>query len=384
MKLSAKQVEHHAKPGKLSDGNGLSLLTKPTGSKSWVVRVTLPSGKRQDIGLGGYPTIGLAKARQFAAAKRAEHEAPAPVAREASRLPTFGELARQVFEGHVDSGHIGNGVYAASWLRSLELHAGPIMGKSVDEITTADVLDVLRPIWTAKHPTARKVRHRISEVMQTAMVLYEGMVTADPAGEHVKRGLPKGTRCNGHHEAIGYGELPEALIELDSAPASMASVLCLRFIALTAVRSGEARGARWAEIDIEAAEWRIPAARMKARREHRVPLSRPALDVLEAARLLDDGTGLVFPSDKGTGRPITPQSLARVWQTVHASTVHGLRSAFRTWALEATLTPWAVAEAALAHQIGNSVEAAYVRSDAMEQRRSLMAEWGHYCCADRA
>ena len=380
-RLAAASIRH-LPPGKHGDGEGLALVVQKSGSRSWVSRVTV-EGTRRDIGLGAFPKVSLAEARKANKALRREAEAGAveatPRERKARDLPTFGDAARIVFDQHIAAGNIENRCYADSWLRSLELHAAPLMDRRIDTIRTADVLAVLRPIWADKYPTARKVRHRMAEVFEWAMANYEDDVLRNPAGEHVKRGLPKVRNGRGHHEAIQYADLPGALEALKDAPASGSAKLCLRYIALTGVRSGEARGARWAEIDMDAAEWRIPAERMKARREHRVPLSDQALAVLEAAKQLDDGTGLVFPSPKPTGRPMAPQAIAKVWQHVHPSTVHGLRSAFRTWTLETTLTPWAVAEAALAHNIGNSVESAYIRSDAMEQRRVLMQAWADYC-----
>ena len=270
---------------------------------------------------------------------------------------------------------------ANEWLASLERYAFASIGEvPLQRIERSDIIAVLSPIWTTKPETARRVRQRIRKVMQYGMA--HGWVETNPAGEAIDGALPSMPKVKNHQRALPYSEVPAALDKVAQTQASEASKLCLRFLVLTAVRSGEARGARWAEIDLESATWAIPAKRMKANGEHRVPLSRQALDTLEAAETLDDGSGRVFPSPLRRGEPLSWQALLKLLRTYELdTTVHGFRSAFKTWCIEQTATPWAVGEAALAHVVGNSVEAAYVRTDLFDQRRHLMQDWANYVAA---
>ena len=267
---------------------------------------------------------------------------------------------------------------ANEWLASLERYAFDSIGEvPLQRIERSDIIAVLSPIWTTKPETARRVRQRIRKVMQYGMA--HGWVETNPAGEAIDGALPSMPKVKNHQRALPYSEVPAALDKVAQSQASDASKLCLRFLVLTAVRSGEARGARWAEIDVETATWTIPAERMKANGEHRVPLSRQALDTLLVTKSLIDGSSLVFPSPLRRGEPLSWQALLKLLRTYQVDmTVHGFRSAFKTWCIEQTATPWAVGEAALAHVVGNSVEAAYVRSDLFDQRRQPMQDWANY------
>ncbi len=375
-RLTAKTVQH-APPGKHADGDGLTLVVKPSGTRSWVMRLTI-DGKQRDIGIGGYPSVSLADARLRAAEMRvATIEGSDPTGSERTGdAPAFAAAAKVVHEMNLPRWR--NKHAANEWFASLERYAFDRIGNiPLHRIERSDIIAVLSPIWTTKPETARRVRQRIRKVMQYGMA--HGWVETNPAGEAIDGALPSMPKVKNHQRALPYFEVPAALDKTAYSQASEASKLCLRFLVLTAVRSGEARGANWAEIDTENATWTIPAERMKANGEHRVPLSRQALDTLEAAKSLNDGSSLVFPSPLRRGEPLSWQALLKLLRTYEMeTTVHGFRSAFKTWCIEQSATPWAVGEAALAHVVGNSVEAAYVRSDLFDQRRQLMQNWADY------
>ena len=379
-RLIASDVEL-ASVGKHADGGGLTLVVKPSGRRSWIARISV-DGKRRDIGLGPYPAIGLEHAREKAARLRADaaddRPAKAPRARD---VLTFAEAASAVHALNEPSWR--NARHAQEWLDSLRRHAAPLQDLPVDRIARADVLAVLHPIWQDKPATARRVRQRIRKVLAYAMALYEH-IPSNPAGDGIEAALPPIPRIRRHQRALDYRDVPRALEKVTSSGASEAAKLCLRFLALTATRSGEARGSRWSEIDEGNAAWRIPDERMKSGTEHRVPLSPQALEALDGARRLDDGSGLVFPSPLKSGHPLSWQTLLKLLRTNELDcTVHGFRSSFKTWAIEATSTPWAVSEAALAHVVGNSTESAYVRGDLFEQRRVLMTAWADFIAPKR-
>lgn len=277
-----------------------------------------------------------------------------------------------------------NAHHTASWMQALERHAFAKLGAMpVHRIRQADVLRVLEPIWTTKPETARRVRQRVRTVL--AWALAQGHIDSNPADKRIDPALPKMPKVKAHLRALDYREVPAALAAINASRASLAARLSLRFTILTAARNGETRGARWSEMDLEARQWRIPGERMKAGVEHRVPLSDAAIAVLEQARTLDDGSGLVFPSPTKPGRHLSDMALTKVLRDnglADRTTVHGFRSSFRTWALEQTNTPWAVAEMALAHTVGDSVEQAYVRTDLYDQRTELMRQWAAHATGD--
>ena len=379
MALTAAKVKALTKPGMHHDGRGLYLRVAPGGSKGWMLRATI-DGRRRDTGLGGYPTVSLAKARQFADAYRlavAEGRDPLAEKRRAA-TPTFAEAAVKVHEANLPRWK--NGKHTAQWLSTLERYAFPTIGKMpLDRIERRDVLGILTPIWTAKPETARRVRQRIRTVLKWAMA--HEFVEHNAAGEGIDGALPTMRRVRAHFRALPYTEIPAALDTVDASPASMAAKLCLRFLILTAGRSGETRGALWSEIDLDAREWRIPANRMKAGVEHRIPLPDAALAVLEQARPLRDDSGLVFPSPTRRGKPLSDMTLTKILRDNGLSdraTVHGFRTCFRTWASERTSAARAVMELSLAHAVGSSVEQAYARSDLIEKRRVLMQAWADF------
>ena len=373
--LSAAFVRTVSKQGKYTDGHGLFLKVDASGAKRWVQRIMI-RGKRSEIGLGAASLVSLADAREQALENRKLARSggdPLQIKRTAKALLTFEEAARKVHKIHEPNWR--NKKHAAQFLATLETYTFPRMGKlKVSEVTTADVLAVLQPIGLEKTETAKRVRQRIGTVMKWAVA--NGWRQDNPA-EAISQALPKQKQPVKHRKSLPYGEVSGCLEVVRASRAYDATKLALEFVVLTACRSGEARLADWSEIDLENAEWTIPAQRMKANKEHRVPLSGRALEVLEAARALGDGTGLVFPSV--TGKALSDMTLSKLVKELgYAVDVHGFRTSFKTWCQERTTTPREVSEAALAHTIQNKAEAAYARSDLFEKRRALMERWAGY------
>ena len=382
MPLTAIQVEK-AKPGpktqRLLDERGLYLVVRTTGSRSWVQRITI-DGDRTDIGLGGYPDVRLALARKKSAEIRtavAEGRDPRAERRQPN-IPTFRDAAEQYILETSDRWK--NPKEAINWRGCLATYAYPKFGNTrIDRVTRADVLNTLKPVFESKPSLARKLRQRIRQIFAAAMA--SDYIDLNPAGEVIDAGLPRTPAVAAHFRALPYQDVPDVLRRVEASQAGLASKLCFRFLALTAGRSGEARGARWDEVVMESRTWTIPDSRMKAGVEHRVPLSDQALDVLRRAKTLDDDSGLVFPSRYKPGRELSDMTLTKLLRDLglaDRATVHGFRTSFKTWCMETTDTPWAVGEAALAHTLGNSTEQAYARSDLFERRRELMEQWGSF------
>ena len=374
--LTAVGVKH-APTGTHTDGDGLMLRVHPGGSRSWVVRIT-SGGKRRTIGLGRWPGIPLARARSLAAEMREAAKEGRSITitpdDEPPPVPTFAEIAEAVIE--LRSPTWSNAKHAWQWRNSLENHVYATLGhKPVDSITSADVLTVLMPIWNAMPETATRVQQRLSTIFDFSIAQQ---LRIDNPAAAVRAALPRRPRLKEHHPALPYEQVPAALAAVEASTAREATRLALRFLVLTAARSGEVRGATWDEIDADATTWTIPAERMKARREHRVPLSKQAMDVLTRAHALRKRSGLLFTTSKG--KPLSDMAMTMLMRRLALDAVpHGFRTSFRTWALERTNAPWAVAEAALAHTLGDATEAAYARSDLFERRRGLMDTWAHYC-----
>ena len=386
-RLTVAMVRSLAKPGRYGDGRGstLYLVIAPGGSKAWVQRVTI-NGKRHDIGLGGWPLTSLKEAREraFANRKLARDGGDPLAAKRRASVPTFEQAARRTFEAN--RARWRGAKTAANWAGSMARYAYPVFGdQRVDQIGRDDVLRVLTPIWSSKHALAVKVRGRIRATLAWAQA--HGYVEHNAAGEGIDGALPKMAAVKTHHRALDYREIEEALDTIEASTAGLSARACLRFVVLTASRSGEARGASWDEVDLDAREWRIPAARMKGGAEHRVPLSDAAVAVIEAVEPLRRSSGLLFPSPSRPGKSLSDMTLTKVLRgcgLADRTTVHGLRSTFRTWASERTSVPHAVMEMALAHQVGSSVERSYARSDLFEKRRELMNTWARYATGDRA
>ena len=371
-RLTVGKVRSLTKAGRYADGETLHLVVKPSGSKSWVQRVTI-YGKRRDIGLGSCRFVSLAEARERAFENRRQaRRGDDPLVDRRRRVLTFEQAARRTFEANRAR---WRGRTAHDWEQVMGRHILPALGgKPVDRIGREDVLRVLTPIWSSRPAQAKKVRQRIKAVLSWAQA--HGHVEVNVAGEAIDGALPRQPAVRSHLRALPHQEVPAALIAI-GASGEQAVKACIRFVVLTACRSGEARLATWDEVDVEAREWRIPVARMKMNAEHRVPLSAAALDVLESVRA--GSSSLIFPSPKRPGKPLSDRALARILKVTglaDRATIHGFRSSFRDWCAD-TGKPREIAEAALAHVVGG-VEGAYFRSDLFARRRQLMDVWAAY------
>ena len=379
MRLTAKFIQTIDRPGRFYDDGapGLFVLAQERDGKvrtSFVQRLTV-HGKRVDIGLGSpkWGATTLTEARSKAIANyRIARNGGDPRAKAAS-IPTFEAAADAVITMHA-AGWRDAGKSERQWRASLRDYAFPTLGRRpVSTITTADVLAALIPIWSTKRETARRVRQRIGAVMKWAIA--EGYRTDNPAGDALGAALPKNGNHRAHHRALPYDRVEAALATVEASGAWWATKAAFAFMVLTAARSGEVRGARWDEIDGDV--WTVPGERMKAGRDHRVPLSARAMATLETAREHADGSGYIFPSING--RALSDSTVSKLLKENDVGAVpHGFRSSFRQWAAERTNIPREVAEFALAHVVGDAAERAYQRSDLFDRRRALMDAWARY------
>ena len=384
-RLTVGKVRALTVPGRYGDGGTLHLVVSPRGTKSWVQRITI-DGRRRDMGLGGWPVVSLAMARDRAFAnRRAVADGRDPlVHKRRPKTPTFREASQRALEANRPRWR--NAKTAENWLATMTRYVYPVFGdRHVDRIGREDVLRVLTPLWTVKPEIGRKVRQRIRATLAWAQ--GHGHVEHNLAGDAIDGALPSLPAVKAHFRALPHREVGAALEVIEASAASVSSRACLRFVVLTACRSGEARLACWDEVDLDAREWRIPASRMKTGIEHRVPLSDAALDVLEAVQPLHGVADLVFPSPSRPGRTLSDMTLTKILRDTglaDRATVHGFRSSFRTWASERTSVPHAVCEMALAHRVGSDVERSYARSDLFEKRRGLMDQWATYVAGGSA
>jgi integrase len=372
--LSARTVATLTKAGRHSDGGGLYLNITASGARSWVF-MWKADGKRREMGLGPLRDVPLGKARERAAEARqklADGLDPIAARDNKPQVMTFGEAADALIESMSSSWR--NEKHRSQWKMTLTVYCEPLRSKPVMEVGTEEVLKVLKPLWTTKPETASRLRGRIERVFDFARARGQG-TGENPARwrGHLEAVLPKRAKLTrGHHKAMPFDEVPEFMVALREREGIAARAL--EFAILTAARSGEVFGASWDEFDLEARVWTIPAARMKAGREHRVPLSDRVVKILREMEQKRLGA-LVFPGTK-PGRPLSVMALEMVLRRMKVDvTVHGFRSAFRDWAGERTHFPREVAEAALAHLVGDAVERAYRRGDALEKRRKLMDAW---------
>lgn len=373
-KLTAAGVRSAA-PGKHYDLHGLFLMVLPSGARCWVWRGTV-GGKRVDLGLGGFPYTSLAEAREAAYQYRKlarQGEDPRTL-RGGRSVPKFAEACERVIRLHEPTWK-GGGRTAESWRATLRDYALPrLADKRVDEISTADVLAVLTPIWHAKPTTAERVRVRIGAVMKWAIA--EGYrPDNNPAGDSITAALPRSNGRTRHHRAAAHANMADVLAKVRESGAWAGTKLALELVALTATRPAEVCGMRWAEI--AGATWQIPAERMKTGKEHRVALSRQALRLLDEAGALSGGGAdeLVFPSARGKLQA-TRLLLRLLTDLGTGTTTHGTRAAFRSWCADSGVDRGA-AEAALAHIVGG-IEGSYQRSDLIELRREVMQRWADY------
>lgn len=391
--LSALEVSRLTKPGHHAVGGvaGLYLYVNESGARSWVLRVVVGE-KRRHMGLGGYPDVPLAQAREKARQARDDVETGVdPITRRknaASELKaqqlsekTFKQAATAYIEAHGDSWR--NPKHRAQWTSTLETYVHQIFGDlHVRDVNQELVMKVLEPIWKTKNETASRVRGRIESILDWATV--RGYRNGDNPARwkgHLDHLLPAPSKVRKveHRRALPFSEMPAFMKELRSRDGIAAQAL--EFAILTAARSGEVRGATWDEIDLNAKLWTIPANRMKANKEHRIPLPDVAVDLLKKLPKLEDSE-IVFYGPRGT--PLSDMALTAVVRRIGVEAVpHGFRSTFRDWAGEATNYPRELAEHALAHTLDNKVEAAYRRGDALERRRTMMDEWATFCCEAR-
>ncbi|ASP84353.1 integrase [Sinorhizobium meliloti] len=379
-----------SKAVKLRDGGGLWLVTKG-GGRYWIFSYTF-AGMRREMGLGPLHTVGLADAREKAEEARAMvRRGLDPIAArkdeqaDTPKLTTFGAYADAFIDAAVKAGRWRGAKTEARWRNLLENHAKPIRNKALADIGVKDVLSLLRPLWGVKHETAEKLREAIERVLDAAKV--EGHRSGEnPATwkgnlEHVLH-KPDQLANRGHHAAMPFADVPTFMKEL--AAIGGVGARALEFTILTATRSGETRGATWDEIDLKAKAWTIPARRMKGGKLHRVPLSDQASNLLKKMKeqSIND---LVFPGIRDK-KPLSDMSLAKALTSAGGGvyTVHGFRSSFRDYATEVAHAPREIAEAALAHAVGDAVERSYARSDALERRRALMQAWADYLSSPSA
>jgi integrase len=381
--LTATQVRNLKKPGKYSDGGGLYLVVSPSGARKWILRKVV-DGRRRDFGLGSANEVPLAEVRETAAEyRRLIRLGNDPVAEKKKakdRHPTFREAAERVHQENAPTWK--NAKHAAQWINTLKAYVFPDFGDTyVSQIDGPAVHAVLLKIWLEKPETARRVRQRIGTVLDWAHAKGFRPYPLDLRG--LSRGLPKQPKGVKHHAAMPYEDVSAFIGDLrEMVHISPSARLAMEFLILTAARTGEVRGAKWSEIDLETKVWTVPADRMKAGKAHMVPLCDRAVSILGEAEDLKRGAAvdkLIFPGTTAD-RPLSNMTLAMILRREGLdATPHGFRSSFRDWAAEKTYMPREVAEAALAHTVENKVEAAYRRTQYLDQRRELMEAWGQFC-----
>ena len=379
-RLSANFVKNVNAPGYYGDGRGgfgLSLLVRESTAgrllKSWTQRLRI-DGQPFMIGLGSYPIVQLGRARDKALENARTVETGGDPRRSKEDRPvTFADAMERAIDV-LRPGWKEGGKAEAQMRFLLTEYALPHIGKRrIDAITPADLLGFLAPLAIEKPASGAKVKARIGQVFQWA--ISQGLRTDNPADRNINQALPK-LSTKEHHPALPFGHVAAAVQTVRDSGAWTGTKLAFEFLVLTAGRSSETRLAEWSEIDLDAATWTIPAGRMKSGREHRIPLSGPALAVLERARDLSDGTGLVFPSSNG--KALTDSTISKLLRENGVKAVpHGFRSSFRDWAANANIDRQ-TAESALAHSVGDATETAYLRSDMFELRRAAMNAWASY------
>ena len=396
--LTAAKVRELSKPGRYGDGGGLYLSIAKAGSKSWVMRLRV-DGKRTDKGLGGYPSVSLSAARKIAdtyrvavsegrnpwdKAERGRMERAAAL----DHIPTFADAARKLHKDKVAAGEISSDKHARNWIQMLERHLFPVFGDTpVNEITQPEVKDLLERLGPQITETARRLRFRMREIFDDC--IESKYITDNPAGEGIRGSVKRWSRHRKvtHFKALPYQQVPGVIDKILYSQGMRETRLAFAFLILTAARSGEVRGARWEEIDLDAQVWSIPAERMKADRPHTIPLSIEAEQLLRDAREAAskrmkrhpdyNPNGLIFAHP--SGKPLSDNALGlKARKDGLGCTPHGFRSSFKGWATAQGDWAWETIELCLAHRVGNSVAQAYFRDELLEQRRPLMQAWGEY------
>ncbi|MGV3555274.1 MAG: tyrosine-type recombinase/integrase [Croceibacterium sp.] len=377
-KLSALQIRNLTEPGRYVDGDGLALVLTGPQKGYWVLRISI-KGRRRDVGLGSITLVTLREAREAAFEMRRDVQRGIDPIEERKKqeivILSFKEAAKKVHEEQKTGWK--NGKHQDQWITTLEKYAYPTLGnRLVNDIEVPLIRECLLSIWLEKPETARRVKQRIGMVLDWAYV--NGMRPTEAPMRSLGRALPRQPRRDEHFAAMPYEDIPaffDHLHKRTSVPR-----LALEFLILCASRSGEVRGAKLTEVDFKAKLWTVPAERMKVGKEHVVPLSDAALDVLERVRpFYAECSGLIFPG-KNVLRPMSDMTLLKILRYAELPfTVHGFRSSFRDWAAEKSSYPGEVAESALAHTVANKIEAAYRRTNYLDKRRQLMRDWAAYC-----
>ncbi|MBY5734065.1 integrase arm-type DNA-binding domain-containing protein [Rhizobium leguminosarum] len=380
-KLTARTVASITTPGRHSDGGNLYLVVDKSGAKRWVF-LYRRNDRPREMGLGGLDTVSLAVARDLAAAARIQlQNGIDPIEAKntfVQEIPTFGDCADDFIEAMAPQ--FRNKKHVEQWKMTLQVYAKPLRPRPVNEVTASHIVETLKPIWLTKPETASRLRGRIERVLDSAKT--KGFRSGEnPAlwRGNLANLLPKRKKLSrGHHAALPYGDVPAFIAELRERAATAARAL--EFTILTAARSGETYGMKWAEIDRKAGVWTVPPSRMKALREHRVPLTPRALAILDEMALAGaDPNAFVFAGQK-QGKSLSNNAMEMQLRRMKVDvTVHGFRSSFRDWCGEKSTFPREIAEAALAHVVGDETERAYRRGDALEKRRRLMTAWANYC-----
>ena len=393
-RLTPLAVRKTTRPGYHADGAGLYLQVSETGAKSWVLRYSL-FGRKREMGIGSLTKFNIGEARERARKFRQlvddgidpiEYRS-ADLARresEAAQRRTFREASVEYVAAHKKDWK--NEKHRDQWTNTLETYAWPSMGQlDVSEVQKAHILAVLDPLWREKHETALRLKGRIKAVLEWAAARDWRKDHNPNLWNEVNRALPKVSRSRQttHFSACPFADVPALLTTIKAGTSSDLVKLMFEYTVLTAVRSGEARGARWSEIDLDGKVWTIPPERMKAASEHRVPLVPRAVAILKAAKKLAPKSDLVFPNAKGT--EFSDMTLTAILRRMKLDyTVHGFRSSFRDWAADKTDHPREAIEFALAHTVENKTEASYFRSDLFDRRRKLMAAWAKYLAGGAA
>ena len=384
--LSARTVQSVAATGRtqrIADGGGLYLQVAPNGSKSWVLR-TVVKGKRSDLGLGSAALVSLAEAREEAhrlrKIARADGDPLAARRHERRPVPTFQKAAEQVHTAH--SAGFKNEKHRKQWLSSLADMCSAFGAKRVDAVTRADILTVLAPQWLARPETSRRVLQRVRVIFEWSKA--QGYCAGDNPTQGLTKVLPKHRGVQAHHAALAYQQVPAFVQALRESDSGESVRLAFEFTILCAARTSEVLCATWAEIDLDAKTWTVPGERMKAGREHRVPLAPRCLEILERAKVLSSGP-YIFPG-RTSAKPLSNMVFLMALRRMKRAdlTAHGFRSSFRDWAAERTNFPRAVCESALAHTLRDKTEAAYNRTDLFERRRELMKSWSSFATSQPA
>ena len=371
-KLTPLKVKRETTAGIYADGNGLYLKVDKSGAKRWIQRILI-NGKRTDMGLGGVSIVSLAEAREVARNNRAlARKGGDPLAEKRMRMeiPTFESATYSVYE--LNKPTWKNEKHAQQWISTMEDYVFPFFGsKKIDKINSSDVLNALTPIWTKKPTTARRTKQRIGAVLKWS--IGKGWRTDNPSSE-IQQSLPKHQKSENHHKSLPYDEVAHAIEKTKASNALAITKLAFEFLVLTATRSGDVRGAQWAEIN--GSKWVIPKERMKANKEHRIPLSPRCMEIIATLETLKKDSNLLFNNN---GKILPDAAFSKLMKDLEINAVpHGFRTSFRMWASEKSNYPWQVCEFALAHVVGDEAERAYQRSDLFDKRRNLMESWAQY------